>query len=96
MVDVFCFRQNWIWMLIGKCLVKMLLNINHSDCDMNIVQTHLKYVIATLCILQHGNNESLLCYKFSIASLIVGIIKALKQNLLTFLVYRLANVSFIK
>jgi len=40
MMDVFCFRQNW--MLIGKCLVKMLLNINHSDCDMNIVQTHHK------------------------------------------------------
>ena len=42
MMDVISFRQNWIWMLIGKCLVKMLLNINNSDCDMNIVQTHLK------------------------------------------------------
>jgi len=27
---------------LGKCLVKMLLNINHPDCDMNIVQTHHK------------------------------------------------------
>jgi len=42
----------------------MLLNINHSDCDMNIVQTHLKYVIATLWIINDSYAAKIAQYSF--------------------------------
>jgi len=64
MMDVYCIRQTWIWMFIGKCLVKMLININHSDCYKNIVQTHLKYIIATVWIINDSYAAKIAQYSY--------------------------------